>query len=121
MKKGDFWADDLGSGYDVALLFNIIHGCSPDKNTELLHKVAGALNPGGLIIILDQIAGRVSGPAARALARLTGLTLFNEAGGQTYAFDEIARWLTKVDFVNPCRINLPKTPGFGLVLGTKTG
>ena len=121
VKEGDFSIDDIGSGYDVALLFNIIHGCLPDKNTELLHKVAGALNPGGLIIILDQIAGRVSGPAARALARLTGLTLFNEAGGQTYAFDEIARWLTKVGFTNPCRINLPKTPGFGLVLGTKTG
>ncbi|MBI2127096.1 MAG: hypothetical protein HYU02_07280 [Thaumarchaeota archaeon] len=23
--EGDFWVDDLGSGYDVALLFNIIH------------------------------------------------------------------------------------------------
>jgi len=121
VKAGDFWGDDLGSGYDVALLFNIIHGCSPDKNTELLHKVADALNPGALVIILDQIAGRVSGPAAKALARLTGLLLFNEAGGQTYAFDEIAKWLTKAGFTNPCRITLRKTPGFGLVLGTKTG
>lgn len=121
VQEGDFWTDDLGSGYDVALLFNIIHMYLPDQNTELLRKVAGALNAGGLIVIMDQIAGKVSGPTAKAVARLQGLNLFNEVNGQTYATDEIAGWLMAAGFTNPRGISLLKLPGFGLVVGTITG
>ena len=121
VQEGDCWLDDLGAGYDVALLFNVIHIYSPDENAGLLRKVSGALNQGGLIVIMEQIAGKVLGSAARALARLQGLNFFNDLGGQTYTFEEISSWLTKADFTNPRRINLRKTPGLGLALGTKIG
>ena len=121
MQEGDFWVDDLGTGYHVALLFNIVHGHLPDKNAELLRKVAGALNPGGLIVILDQLVGKAPGGAAKASVRLTALNLFNAVGGQTYEFQEIARWLTAAGFTSPRRINLFRSPGNSLVLGTKTG
>ena len=120
VQEGDFWVDDLGKGYDVALLFNIHQAYLPDKNTELLHKVAGALNPGGVIVIMGQISGKVSGPAAKAVVTLTGLMSFL-AGGQSYAFDEVARWLLAVGFTKPRQINLRKSPGIGLVLATRTG
>jgi cyclopropane fatty-acyl-phospholipid synthase-like methyltransferase len=120
-QEGDFWIDDLGTGHDVALLFNVIHIYSPDENTDLLRKVVGALNQGGLIVIMEQITSKVSGSTANALARLQGLNFFNDLGAQTYGFDEIAGWLTKVGFSNARRINLRKTPGFSLVLGTKAG
>jgi SAM-dependent methyltransferase len=119
VQAGDFWRDDLGDGYDVTLLFNIIHGNLPAKNTELMRKVAGALRPGGLVAILDQLIGKVSGATSRAVAALNGLNLFNLAGGQTYGFDEIAGWLTSAGFTNPRRIRLLKSPGSSLVLGTK--
>jgi len=83
-REGDFWTDDLGSGYDVALLFNIIHMYLPDKNIELLKKVGGALNPGGVIVIMDQMATPASAPTAKALAGLNGLNLFVNVNGQTY-------------------------------------
>jgi precorrin-6B methylase 2 len=121
VQKGDFWKDDIGTGSDVALLFNVIHIYSPERNTELLRKVAGALNQEGLIVIMEQIASTVSGSTAKALARLQGLNFFNDLGAKTYGFDEIAGWLTKAGFTNPKRINQRKTPGFSLVLGTKTG
>ncbi len=120
VQEGDFWVDNLGNGYNVALLFNIVHAYLPDKNTELLRKVANALHPGGLIVILDQLTGKALGPTAKAMSRLQGLNLFNAAGGQGYAFEEIAGWLTNAGFINPRRINLLKSPGNGLVLGTKT-
>ncbi len=121
VREGDFWINDLGTGYDVVLLFNIIHAHLPDKNTELLRQVAGALNRGGLIVIMDQIPGKVHGSTAKALVRLQGLNYFNDLDAQTYTFDEIASWLTKAGFTKPRRIDLRKTPGFGLVLGTRTG
>ena len=119
VQAGDFWKDDLGNGYDAALVFSIVQMNSPDKNAELLRKVAGALNPGGLVVIQDQIAGRAPGRMAKAVISLQGLNTFVTSRGRTYAFNEIAGWLTDAGFSKPRRINLWKTPGVGLVVGTK--
>ena len=118
-QAGDIWRDDLGAGCDVALLFNLIHAYLPEKNIELLSKVASALNPGGEIVIMEQIAGQAFGSTAKVLARLQALNYFNDLEAQTYRFEDIAGWLAQAGFVNLHRINLLKTPGFGLVLGTK--
>jgi len=118
-QEGDFFTDDLGSGYDVALLFSIIHMYLPDKNIELLHKVSDALNAGGLIVIMDQMAIPVSGPIAKATAGLFGLDLFVAVNGQTYPPPDVAEWLRQVGFINNRRILLRKSPGLALVVGTK--
>lgn len=120
VQEGDLWTGDLGKGYDVALLFNIIHAYLPEKNADLLRKVVGALTRGGLIVIMDQITGKVSGSVATALARLQGLNYFNDLGARTYTFDEIAGWLTDAGFTKLRRFRLRKIPGFGLVLGIRT-
>ena len=120
-REGDFWTDDLGSGYDVALLFNIIHMYLPDKNIELLRTVSGALNPGALLIIMDQMALKASGPMAKASAGLIGLDLFVEVNGQTYAPAAVESWLEKAGFTNTRAILLRNSPGFALAVGTKTG
>src|SRR3990170_4205494 len=119
VQAGDFWKDDLGNGYDAALVFSIVQMNSQDKNMELLRKVAGALNPGGLVVIQDQIAGRAPSPMAKAVISLQGLNQLVTSRGRTYAFNEIAGWLTAAGFSKPRRINLWKTPGVGLVVGTK--
>jgi len=119
VQEGDFWIDDLGTAYDIALIFNIVHGFSPEKNTMLFRKVASALNLAGQIVIMDQLAGKVSGPTAKAVTSLQGLNLFNEVGGQTYSPDEITQWLITAGFTSIRRINLNKTPGFGLLQGSK--
>jgi len=120
-QAGDVWQDDLGAGYDMVLLFNLVHAYLPDQNTVLLRKIAGALNPGGLIVIMEQMAGQVLGSAATALACLQALNYFNDLKAQTYTYAEIRGWLTQAGFGNPRRINLLKTPGFSLVLATKSG
>ncbi len=121
VQPGNVWQDDFGGGYDVVLLFNLIHAFSPDENIELLHKISSALNPGGLIVILEQLQGKAIGSTAMTLARLQALNFFNDLDAQTYKFDEIACWLTEAGFIHPRQVNLPKIPGFGLVLGMKSG
>jgi hypothetical protein len=118
-QAGDFWQDGLGSGYDVALVFNIVHGYQADQNVELLRKVAAALNRSGTVVIFDQVVGRAMGPTARAVASLQGLNLFIGSGGQTYSFHEIAGRLDAAGFGKPKRIGLLKSPGFALVLAAK--
>ncbi len=119
VRAGDFWEDDLGGGYDVALVFNIVHANLPDRNAELLRKVAAALEPGGLVVILDQLTDDVRGATASAVAALNGLALFNLAGGQCYAFDEIAGWVRATGFERPRCKNLRRLPGSSLILATK--
>ena len=99
---GDYWIDDLGGGYDVVLVFNILHQYLPEQNIELLRRVAGALNPGGWVVVLDQVSGKTLGRTARAGVSVTGMTMFLTGGGQTYAATEIAGWLRQSGFVR-CR------------------
>ena len=119
VREGDFSKDDLGAGYDVVLAFNIIHAHSPEQNTDLLRKISDSLNETGRIAILDQMAGKGLGPAAKALVRLEALNFFNDLGARTYSFEEIGSWLQEAGFVGLRQVNLRTAPGFGLVLGTK--
>jgi SAM-dependent methyltransferase len=77
VREGDYWIDDIGTGFDVVLLFNVIHAHLPDRNVELLCKLWGALKDGGLIVVMEQFAGKVFGTTAKALARLQALNSFN--------------------------------------------
>jgi len=119
VREGDFLRDELGSGYDVALLFNIVHGFSPEQNVALLRKVAAALNGGGVIVIAEQVAGEAPGPTADALTRMLGLSYFHLLGGQIFSYDEIVRWLTIAGFTHARRSNLLKAPGNSLIVATK--
>lgn len=118
-QEGDFWEDELGQDYDVALLFNIIHMYLPEKNVELFRKVAGALKTGSQIIVMDQLAVKAPGATAKAMARITGLELFNSINGQTYEPNAIAGWLTMAGFNSTQTMLLRKAVGSGLVMGTK--
>lgn len=118
-KPGNFWIDDLGDNFDVALMFNIIHAYSPDKNIELLRKVASSMNSGGLIVIMDQLADKTISPLARVGTRFFGLAYLAALGGQTRTFNEVSSWLLKTGFTKPRRINFRRTPGNSLVLATK--
>jgi predicted O-methyltransferase YrrM len=120
LRNGDMWEDDLGSGYDIALLFNVIHMYSPEKNIALVQRVSGALKPGGILVILDQVASKGRGSAVKAIARLQGLQLFNSVMGQTYPADEIAIWLADAGFTRIRTQMLRKAPSSGLVTGYKT-
>jgi len=119
VQRGNFAHDDLGSGYDVVLLFNILHAWQPEQNVALLHKVAAALGPGGLVVVLGQLPGKAMGPVAEAVARLQALNMFNAEAAQAYAFEDIAGWLAAAGFAGARRIRLRKSPGFALMLATK--
>lgn len=118
VQPGNFLTDDLGQGYDVALVFNIVHGFSPEQNIDLLHKIARALNPRGMIVIAEQIAGKASGSAGRAVAQILGMSYFHLLGGRVYSFEEISDWLAAAGFGSPRRKNLLKAPGNSLIMAT---
>jgi hypothetical protein len=119
MQPGDFLVDDLGSGYDIALLFNIIHGLLPEKIKELLHRAAKSLNAGGMLVIFDQFTGDEFGPVQRASNRFWGLTYLTLLGGQVYSSAEVKDWLMAAGFDHVSRVNI-RVAASSLLIGKRT-
>ncbi|GAA2890789.1 methyltransferase [Nonomuraea rubra] len=90
-RAGSFLEDDLGTGYDVVLLFNIVHGLSDEEAALLLRRLAAALNPGGVLVVGDQFGdSRMPGRASRTLLRLLDLNYLVAVGGRVRGLEEVA-------------------------------
>jgi hypothetical protein len=117
--EGNFLEDELPTGYDAVLLFNIVHGFSQEQNRSLVRKAAQALNPGGMVAILEQVAGKAPGPTSHALGELLGLSYYHLLGGQIYRFEEIAGWLKDAGFSRVSRTNILRAPGSSAIVAVK--
>jgi len=117
-QEGNFLVDELGTGYDLILLFNIVHGFTAEQNMAILHKIKTALNPGGKVVILDQIAERIPLPMLNAVGHLFSLSFFLMVGGQLYTYAEMQRWLTATGFVKIKRPRIVKA-GSPLVIAER--
>jgi len=94
---GDFYADALPNGCDLALLSAIIHQNSPDQNIELFQKIHDVLRPGGTLMIRDHIMNDDrTFPPAGAVFAINMLVATD--GGDTYTFEEIAHGLETAGF-----------------------
>jgi SAM-dependent methyltransferase len=114
-RGGDFHIDDIGSGYDLALLSQVLHSHSPIENLALLDKVINALSPGGQIAIHEfKLNENHASPVPGALFSVN--MLVNTAGGRSYTPTEMKGWLTKVGFR---KINVRNLGDTVLVTGKK--
>lgn len=118
-QPGDFLHDDLGQGYDAILLFNILHGFSAGQNLALFQKAARALNPGGAVVVLEQLADAKTSGAAQAINAILAFAYFHTLGGQVYRFSEINGWLQQAGFGQFRRLGLRNAPGSSLIIGVK--
>lgn len=113
---GDCLTDDLGNGYDLIFMSNIIHSFSNEDNQRLVRRAFEALMPGGTLIIKDFILENDrSGPAFSLIFALH--MLVHTPAGNTYTFEEVQSWTDAAGF-NPGRA-LPMTPQTRLWLTDK--
>ena len=99
---GDFFKDPLGGPYDVILLFQILHGQSPEEDIRILDKVSKALKSKGQLIILG--FDKKDPPGDWATAFSMNVLIH---GGRVYSYDEIVQWLKETGFSEFSRIELP--------------
>ena len=85
---GSAFETDLGNGYDLALITNLLHGFDKPTCTKLMRKVRVALNAGGRAAIAEFVPNpdRVSPPTAAAFS-LTMLAA--TPSGDAYTFNEL--------------------------------
>lgn len=89
---GDFHSDDIGSGYDLILMSQILHSNNEDENAELIKKCARALNPGGRIAVHEfPIDETRTAPPFSALFSINMLVATD--GGRCFTPKEIGGWL----------------------------
>ncbi len=115
---GDYLAGDFGKGYDAVLLSSIFNQESPEIVRRLLRKAADALEPGGLVIVQEQMVNRdKTGPL---LAALIGVNqLIHTPGGRVYSGREVAGWMRAVGCTRVREVRMPSPSPFTVLTGVK--
>lgn len=95
----DFMGDDIGKGYDLIFISQILHAYSEKDNLQLLRKCRKALNDSGRIVIQESyISEDRTHPVQSALFSIN--MLVNTEGGRCYSPKELRGWLLKAGFKN---------------------
>lgn len=97
--SGDFMIDDIGRGYDLIFVSQILHSYSEKDNLLILKKCKRALNRGGRLVIQEFcISEDRTRPVWGALFSVN--MLVNTWAGRSYSPKEIKRWLSEAGFKN---------------------
>jgi SAM-dependent methyltransferase len=114
--EGDLQTDDLGSGFDLIFISNIVHSFSPEVNRGLIQRCHDALDPGGRLIVKDFFvdAGRTGPPWSLLFAIQM---LLHTDGGDTYTTEDVDNWTRSAGFPDGQFIDL--TPKARLWVVTK--
>lgn len=108
-RDGDATTDDLGTGYDAVLCFNLLHHLTPGEIISLFGKIRDAVRPGGTLAVMDAFAE----PTRRASAAANFLALFVylSSGSRVYTPAQLRGWLAAAGFGAPRRIRVLRVPG----------
>jgi hypothetical protein len=115
-QEGDFFEDDFGSAWDVALLNHVTRVFSREKNQILFHRVFDRLSSRGVLVITDQLLG--FGRTHDMYGKLFSFNLF-PVGGRCYDVREIESMLKAVGFQGITRKKLKTAIGSVIVIAGK--
>jgi SAM-dependent methyltransferase len=94
---GDFHTDDIGRGYDLVFISQILHSLSIDESLALIAKSRDAMGPKGRIAIHEFLLDKDRAhPVPAALFSVN--MLVNTAAGRSCSVQEMRGWLTKAGF-----------------------
>lgn len=115
-RAGNLLTDDLGTGWDVVLMISVLHVFNPEQARQIFKKVAMALAPGGVFVVLDHLRGVSRGrDSVVALMGLNWLTL----GGRSYSLDEVKGLMAEAGFSRSSVQKLPFQVGATVVTGSR--
>ncbi len=113
---GDYRQDDLPGGFDLVFLAAIVHANSAGENRALIRKCARATEPGGQVVVLDQIMNEDrTAPLPAAMFALN--MLVGTGAGDTYTESEVRGWMEDAGLGAVARKDTPF--GNTLVIGRR--
>jgi 2-polyprenyl-3-methyl-5-hydroxy-6-metoxy-1,4-benzoquinol methylase len=91
---GDFTSDDMGNGYDLVFISQILHAYDERACISMLKKCYQALSPGGRVVVQEFTLDETrTSPFQGALFAIN--MLVNTPGGRTYTPKEMSGWMKK--------------------------
>lgn len=95
--SGDFLTDEIGRGYDLIFISQVLHSCSEFEILHILRRSMDALNPSGRIVIQEfYINDDRTHPLQSALFSVN--MLVNTISGRCYSPSELRGWLSVTGF-----------------------
>ena len=116
-RDGDARTDDLGTGYDAVLCFNLVHHLTADQTVGLFSRIHESLAPGGMLAVMDAFAE----PSRRTAAagNFLGLFVYLSSGSQVSTPAQLYSWLRGAGFGAPRRIRILRIPGLHMYVVSK--
>jgi SAM-dependent methyltransferase len=117
-REGDLRETDWGAGYDLVLLFNIIHNLSKEESRKAMEKAYAALNPGGKIVVLDSEHSKGDKNLSMA-GGFNELLFFLTSGTRAYPEATIREWMNSAGFKKLKTQRLLSVPMTCLITGKR--
>jgi cyclopropane fatty-acyl-phospholipid synthase-like methyltransferase len=109
-RAGDACQDELGSSYDIVLLFDVLHHFSAQQARTLVKRAVDALAPGGLVSVLEPVRAR----RPSQFAALLHLHYFLASRGGVFTPQTLTAWLAEADCTRVRSRSLRRAPGMSL-------
>ncbi|HET9772641.1 MAG TPA: methyltransferase [Acidimicrobiia bacterium] len=98
-RTGNCLVDDLGAGWDVVVLSQILHHFTPTEIADLLGRVRAATTPGATVAIFEVVQPAADDPP-ELLGDAFALFFRLTSTGRCYTTDEYTGWLTGAGFTD---------------------
>ena len=120
-RAGDARHDDFGTdAWDVVFVSLLVHHFDEATNRELLRRIARALRPGGICVVLEIVRGTSPSEAGQIGALLDlYYALTSESG--TWSIDEMTAWQAAAGLTPRRPIYLRTAPGAAEIIARKPG
>ena len=115
---GDYHADPIPSGFDVAWLSHVLHSECRSASVALLRKTVDSLNQDGILMVQEFILDNAKdGPLFPALFSLN--MLLGTDAGQSYSGEELSAMMIEAGLTDVKRIVIDLPNGAGIMSGRK--
>jgi len=107
--EGDLACADWGTGYDVVLIFNVLHVLTAGESKRAIDRAYHALAPGGTLVVVDAVHRGHRGNID-AVAGGSELLFYAINGTRAYAEASIIEWVSAAGFSRVQRTRLLAMP-----------
>lgn len=111
---GDYLETDLGTGYDLVLLANILHQELAPDAAELVRRAAAATGPGGQVAVVDFAIDEAK--REHLLGTLFAINM--RSFGDTYSEPELRGWMEAAGLIDISRTDIG--PDRWLITGSRS-
>lgn len=120
-RPGNALTDELGEeSVDIVFMSQLVHHFTDEQNRGLMKKVARALRPRGVCVMLESIRPQTPGDGGQIAALLDlYFAMLSQSG--TWPMEEMQNWLESTGLKPLKPIWLRTFPGGALVAGRKAG